>query len=903
MPAHCASASSMLPPTATTQAIEDPCVPGSQIGLQNSAPPTAPSSGMTGFGLCLPGVSCRGKDEVAGVCSPQGREGTRVSFAAPTAVKAEKVCHPPTSTLIVTQEGPCLNQPVQTEAVQAHNLEPPPQLSIPSRQEVLKSALPGVASRQEVTAQPVAPTLGIPSRTQASSQSTAPIIGISSRQHEAQHFFTATPLTPFARQAGRKKTGPVPLKSLRSNASLDESGERPMHFPWGRSKSSGGLSGDFPNISPTSSLGSSFNSAQLASKQMTSITSFRWAPEHALVQCWHKALSDTYQDYNMVNIIGEGRHGAVFIVQHKITEQYRACKLLHKADHNSSTILNELETLRKLDHPNIVRLYEVNEDSKAVFLLMEFCDGGDLFSLIDKSEDGCLPESQVKMYSQQMLSALAYCHELGIVHRDVKPENFLLVNQTQDSGLKTLKLADFGIATSLRSSDIEIDGQVNGSIPYMAPELFGRRWQSLVKDSKGDRHILAAGDLWSCGVVIYVMLSGDLPYGDNPDSICSGDPPDFSSKVWNNISPEAQDLIQKLLDPSIEERFTAKEALQHEWFLLKNGSPLENFSDHGLHWPASEQSEGSCRADLARVMLRSLRRWKPQPFLRRMAIAGVAKRLEADNTHLRFADAAFHSFKGSAVKLTNDLLVQELNNALCDAMAAPLTTSSFSTSTPFHQHSIDMIHPFQAAEGGRSSRSSASLTSGTSLGSFSPGALGSKTLTGLHVRQHVNHFFRKLGRLSEETPAGSSPVSQSPGIVSVGSEDLVSLTELRALVGSLDGMKNGTVDYTLFVAALIPPEVYCEEARALEVFSQLDLRRSGQISPEDLQASLSKAVRSKDSGIRKYTSMVKDFDFNGDGCLDFQEFRKMLAGDEHWVEGDSSATASVTPMATPPSKP
>merc|ERR1740122_303865 len=126
-----------------------------------------------------------------------------------------------------------------------------------------------------------------------------------------------------------------------------------------------------------------------------------------------------------------------------------------------------------------------------------------------------------------MLDALSYCHAMRVVHRDVKPENFLL--ETEDPDCLTVKLADFGIATSMRMPGSKPTGQnqteCNGSIPYMAPEMITRHWISYMASTHqkwGSSAVekLGACDLWSAGVVIYVMLSGDLPYGDNTQAIC-----------------------------------------------------------------------------------------------------------------------------------------------------------------------------------------------------------------------------------------------------------------------------------------------------------------------------------------------------------------------------------------------
>lgn len=584
----------------------------------------------------------------------------------------------------------------------------------------------------------------------------------------------------------------------------------------------------------------------------------------------------------MVNLVGEGRNGAVFIVQHKVSEQYYACKVLHKAEQDSSALRAEIKNLRMLDHPNVVRLYEVNEDAEAVFLLMEYCCGGDLFSLVTESPKGHLPENVARSFAEQMLNALAYCHSMGIVHRDVKPENFLLEGRLEEDAGATLKLADFGIATHIRCPESQGEGQVNGSVPYMAPELFSKRWSSLVRDSQGDRHALAASDLWSCAIVIYVMLSGDLPYGSDEYRIASGEPPDFSKEVWQTVSPEAIDLIRKLLQPEVEERWTAPQALRHEWFTAKTtrASP-ESLGNRSIF---TERSEGlgftQSSLEFARAMLRSLRRWRQHPFLRRMVIAGIAKRMEADNPSRKFAETAYQAFKGSQDKLRNDQLVQVLNSAFCGSSPPP--DASCSSQTTASNESF-----LQAGESVRTTRSNSSAGS-----AFSPGG---RSVTGLYVRQHMKQSFRKfMRRLDEDSTLGSSPVSLSPGFPTPGSEDLVSLTELEVLVEKLDATKNGTVDYTLFVAALIPVDVYCEESRAMEMFGQLDITGRGLIGPDDLQKVLSTSLHKKDNNIRRFTDMVKEFDLNGDGYLDPQEFRKMLRAEEPWNEGDSSTAAPAS---------
>eukprot|EP00418_Pyrodinium_bahamense_P073500 CAMPEP_0179094570 /NCGR_PEP_ID=MMETSP0796-20121207/43379_1 /TAXON_ID=73915 /ORGANISM="Pyrodinium bahamense, Strain pbaha01" /LENGTH=726 /DNA_ID=CAMNT_0020792247 /DNA_START=61 /DNA_END=2242 /DNA_ORIENTATION=- len=571
----------------------------------------------------------------------------------------------------------------------------------------------------------------------------------------------------------------------------------------------------------------------------------------ALVHSWHGKLSNMY---DVVNIVGEGRSGAVFIVQHKRTAKCYACKFLKKGDHEAKSLRTEIQTLRRLDHPNIVRLYETHEDGDTVFLLMELCNGGDLLDNI--SEEGSLSEPVARIFAHQMLSALAYCHANGVAHRDVKPENFLL--DTEDSDCLTLKLADFGIATSIRPEHLSgggprgggdrgferqcIEEMACGSLPYMAPETFTSSWRRLDPNAQNSMVQLAAADLWSCGVTIYAMLGGRLPFGEAVDRICSGAPPDFTGPPWDKISDEAADLVRALLNPNAQERWTAQRALTHDWF--RGSSPHGQATPDGLRSP-----EGLAEnlRELALVVLRGMRRWRRMPKLQRIAIAAVAKRLQGQSDAQRVAESAYTLFSGTSETLRCEQLVQVLHGALCESMTPELARvlggglaalPASATPTPASLSTNGLVRGVpgrREAEGG--------------------------SITGLHVRQRVRNALRRISSGSPQFGFGSNPAGT-----------ITTLEELRHLVAALDGMKNGMVDYTLFVASMLPPDMNYNEQQISEVFSLFDIKKRGFISPGDLQA----AVRSGDADLRHYTAMISEFDHDGDGVLDKSEFRSMV---------------------------
>jgi len=616
-------------------------------------------------------------------------------------------------------------------------------------------------------------------------------------------------------------------------------------------------------VSKTSSLNSTESFMMTKKESRKSTASFRWAPE-AFVLSWHGSLSETF---DMVNVVGEGRSGTVAIVQHKQHEKCYACKFLRKHDHDSRALRSEITTLRRLDHPNIVRLYETHEDGDAVFLLMELCHGGDLFSKI--SEEHHLCESTAMVFAQQMLSALAYCHARGVVHRDIKPENFLL--ETDDPTCLTLKLADFGIATSIRPSHISssltsrgwsrshssswpsvchataLDGDICGSLPYMAPELFTSRGTP-----QKSAELLASSDLWSCGVTIYVMLCGRLPFGERPERICSGAPPEFSGEVWDGVSREAIDLVRRLLSVDAQGRGTAQEALAHEWFWGLN-SPSSAIESAPCHSEDGQIDMGI--ADCAGVLLRSLRRWRSMPKLRRIVIAAIARRLEGDCASRRMAEAVYTAFGGG----DSDVL-------RCDRLAEVLSASLIEANTSFRSLLAGCRSGSGTSQGElpRDDRSASPWHSWAS--SRSPASATPHSITGLHVRRRVQNVVNRFK---------GSPMSDGQGVDAIGGgADTPSPTELKKLVGALDGMKDGLVDYTLLVASMLPPEVYCDEQHILEVFGQMDIQKRGFISPGDLRV----AVRSKDADLKCFSDMLAVFDSNGDGVLDLAEFRLLVTG-------------------------
>jgi calcium-dependent protein kinase len=258
--------------------------------------------------------------------------------------------------------------------------------------------------------------------------------------------------------------------------------------------------------------------------------------------------------YRIGKVLGSGAFGEVRLCLHKDTQTQRAVKVLRKnlLDEKEMDMLkNEISILKDMDHPNIVKMYEFLEDEKRIYIVTEICKGGELFDeILNRSK---FDEKDGAIVMKQLLSAINYCHKKNIVHRDLKPENMLL---EQDKDLEKLKIVDFGTSLSF-DPDRALDEKL-GTAYYIAPEV--------IKKSYNEKC-----DLWSCGVIMYILLSGEPPFNDpkaDNEAIMKKVEKgkyDVTKGIWKTVSKEAKDLIKKLLTYKPEDRISAEEALQHPW--------------------------------------------------------------------------------------------------------------------------------------------------------------------------------------------------------------------------------------------------------------------------------------------------------------------------------------------------
>lgn len=263
--------------------------------------------------------------------------------------------------------------------------------------------------------------------------------------------------------------------------------------------------------------------------------------------------------YRVVRTIGKGNFAKVKLAVHVLTGKEVAVKVVDKARLNASGLIKlfrEVRILKMLDHPNIVKLLEVIETDAHLFLVMEYCAGGEVFDYL--VSHGRMKERDARKKFRQILSAVDYCHQHHVIHRDLKAENLLL-----DSSLN-VKIADFGF-----SNEYHPGGRLEtfcGSPPYAAPELFqGRKYEG------------PEVDIWSLGVILYTLVSGMLPFdGQNlrelREAVLRG-----KFRVPFYMSTECEALIRRMLVLNPSKRASMKSIMEDKWTNLECNEKLQSY--------------------------------------------------------------------------------------------------------------------------------------------------------------------------------------------------------------------------------------------------------------------------------------------------------------------------------------
>ncbi|KAK4759429.1 hypothetical protein SAY87_022560 [Trapa incisa] len=269
--------------------------------------------------------------------------------------------------------------------------------------------------------------------------------------------------------------------------------------------------------------------------------------------------------YELGRELGRGEFGITYLCTDKETKEELACKSILKKKLRTAVdiedVRREVEIMKHLPkHPNIVSLKDTYEDKNAVHLVMELCEGGELFDRIVAR--GHYTERAAAAVIKTIVEVIQVCHKHGVMHRDLKPENFLFANKKETAALKAI---DFGLSIFFKPG--ETFTEIVGSPYYMAPEVLRRNYGPEI-------------DVWSAGVILYILLCGVPPFwAETEQGIAQAiirSVVDFKRDPWPKVSDNAKDLVKKMLEPDPKKRLSAQKVLEHPW--VQNAKKAPNVS-------------------------------------------------------------------------------------------------------------------------------------------------------------------------------------------------------------------------------------------------------------------------------------------------------------------------------------
>lgn len=268
----------------------------------------------------------------------------------------------------------------------------------------------------------------------------------------------------------------------------------------------------------------------------------------------HRPINISDFQYDKENdILGKGQYGSVYAATNNRTAAKVALKAMKRNEIDSiEGLREEVDILRNLNHPHVIKCYDFFEDENYYYMTTEMLTGGELFvRIVDRHH---YTERDARDLCRILVETVAYLHDADIVHRDLKPENLLMIDKQNDAAVK---IADFGFARRLEGARLT---DRCGTPGYVAPEV-------ITQEPYG-----VTADVWSLGVIIYILLCGYPPFHDTNIKqlfrlICKGKY-EFYPEDWSSISDQAKDLISKMLVVDVSKRITARQALKHPWLQM-----------------------------------------------------------------------------------------------------------------------------------------------------------------------------------------------------------------------------------------------------------------------------------------------------------------------------------------------
>ncbi|KAL2902744.1 Calcium-dependent protein kinase 1 [Bienertia sinuspersici] len=534
------------------------------------------------------------------------------------------------------------------------------------------------------------------------------------------------------------------------------------------------------------------------SSTTTSATTPSHQPPHSNTgRVLGRPLEDFRATYILGRELGRGQFGITYLVTHKTSKLQFACKsiatrkLLNQDDIDD--VRREVQIMHHLTgHRNVVELQGAYEDRHSVNLVMELCAGGELFDRIIAK--GHYSEREAAKLFRQIVTVVYNCHSMGVMHRDLKPENFLFLSSADDSPLKA---TDFGLSVFFKPGEVFKD--LVGSAYYVAPEVLRRSYS-------------AEADVWSAGVILYILLSGVPPFwGENEqgifDSVLRGHI-DFTSDPWPSISRSAKDLVKKMLRQDPKERLSALDALNHPW-MKEDGEAPDKPIDIAV---LTRMKQFRAMNKLKKVALRVIAENLSEEEI--MGLKEMFKSMDTDNS----GTITYEELKAGLPKLGTKLSeseVRQLMDAMIDTINGNVEVQMSMKES--YKHSLTRLGP--------------------GLGALNFGLLWEFV----------------------PTPKSLASAPKSP------------LYSLEHVAADVDG--NGTIDYMEFITATMHMNRMEKEDHLYKAFEYFDEDRSGYITMEELTQALKKYNMGDVKTIRE---IIAEVDTDNDGRINYDEFAAMM---------------------------
>ncbi|GMI81629.1 calcium-dependent protein kinase 17 [Hibiscus trionum] len=393
-----------------------------------------------------------------------------------------------------------------------------------------------------------------------------------------------------------------------------------------------------------------------------------------------RPMEDIKQTYNIGKELGRGQFGVTHLCTHKVSGEQFACKTIAKRKlankEDIEDVRREVQIMHHLTgQSNIVELKGAYEDKHSVHLVMELCEGGELFDRIIAK--GHYTERAAASLLRTVVQIVHTCHSMGVIHRDLKPENFLLLNKEEDSPLKA---TDFGLSVFYKSG--EEFKEIVGSAYYIAPEVLKRKYGP-------------EADIWSIGVMLYIFLSGVPPFWAESEngifnSILRGHI-DFTSDPWPAISPQAKELVKKMLNMDPKQRLTAVQVLSHPW-IKEDGEAPDTPLDNAV---MSRLKQFKAMNNFKKVALRVIAGCLSEEEI--MGLKEMFKGMDTDNSGTITLEELKQGLSKQGTKLT-EYEVQQLMEAADADGSGTIDYDEFITAT-IHMNRMDredhLYHAFQ----------------------------------------------------------------------------------------------------------------------------------------------------------------------------------------------------------------